>query len=129
MTPLKTTIRIDTIIECLLHWKRQEKYTAIYYNIHDNKCNVNILYLVSQSSNNYDWICYRFEGMYIMCHYVTVTWGCRIVRNDMDVNQQDRLQRYTEIQIKLKEQLVVRNDMNVNEQGRLSNITLIYKLK
>jgi hypothetical protein len=32
-------------------------------------------------------------------------------------------------QIKVKEQLVVRNDMDVNEHERLSNITLRHKLK
>jgi hypothetical protein len=33
------------------------------------------------------------------------------------------------MQIQVKEQLVVRNDMDVNEHERLSNITLRYKFK
>ena len=36
---------------------------------------------------------------------------------------------YTQIQIKVKEQLVVIKDIDVNEHERLSNITLRYKLK
>ena len=39
------------------------------------------------------------------------------------------IQHYTQTQIKVKEQLIVRNDMDVNEHERLSNITLRYKLK
>ena len=41
----------------------------------------------------------------------------------------DTIQHYTQTQIKAKEQLVVRNDMDVNEHERLFNITLRHKLK
>ena len=37
----------------------------------------------------------------------------------MDVNEQGRaIQQYTQIQLKVKAQLVVRKDMDVNEHGR-----------
>ena len=68
--PHEPTIRVDSITECVLHCIRQEKCTALCYNIHDNRCNVPILYLVSQSSQNNGWICYLFEDMYIMCQYI-----------------------------------------------------------
>ena len=42
----------------------------------------------------------------------------------MDVYQHDTIQHYTQIQIKVQEQLVVRKDMDVNEHERLSNLTL-----
>jgi uncharacterized membrane protein len=49
-----------------------------------------------------------------------------IVRNDIDVNEHERLSNITlrQKQIKVKEHLIVRNDMNVNLHERLSNITL-----
>ena len=41
-----------------------------------------------------------------------------------------RLSNFTlKTQIKVKEQLVVRNDLDVNEHERLSNFTLRHKLK
>jgi hypothetical protein len=43
----------------------------------------------------------------------------------MEVNEHARLSNFTlKTQIKVKEQLVVRNDMDVNEPERLFNITL-----
>ena len=43
----------------------------------------------------------------------------------MEVNEHARLSNFTlKRQIKVKEQLVVRNDMDVNEPERLFNITL-----
>ena len=39
----------------------------------------------------------------------------------------ETIQQYTWTQIKVKEQLVVRNDMDVNEHDRLSNSTLEHK--
>ena len=71
--PHEPTIRVDSITECVLHCIRQEKCTAVCYNIHDNRCNVPILYLLSPSSQNSGWICYLFEGMYIMCLYIIST--------------------------------------------------------
>ena len=53
-----------------------------------------------------------------------------VVRNDIDVNEHERLSNITlKTQIKVNEQLVVRNDIDVNEHERLSNITLRHKLK
>jgi hypothetical protein len=52
-------------------------------------------------------------------------WEQLVIRNDMDVNEHERLSNIT----LRKEQLVVRKDMDVNEHERLSNITLIHKLK
>jgi len=53
-----------------------------------------------------------------------------VVRKDnVDVNEYERLQHYTQTQIKVKKQLLVRKDMDVNEHERLSNITLRNKLK
>jgi len=53
-----------------------------------------------------------------------------VVRKDnVDVNEYERLQHYTQTQIKVKKQLLVRKDMDVNEHERLSNITLRHKLK
>ena len=54
-----------------------------------------------------------------------------VVRKDMDVNEHERetIKHYTQIQIKVKEQLVLRKDMDVNEHERLSNFTLRHKLK
>jgi hypothetical protein len=40
----------------------------------------------------------------------------------------ETIQQYTWTQIKVNEQLVVRNDMDVNEHERLFNITLRNKL-
>jgi uncharacterized membrane protein len=40
-----------------------------------------------------------------------------------------RLSNFTLPQIKVKEQLVVRNDMDVNEHERLSNLTLKTQIK
>jgi len=73
VTPHEPALRIDSIIECLLYCIRREKCTSVCYNIYGNLCNVNILYLVSQSSQNSGWICYLFEGMYIMCQYIFAT--------------------------------------------------------
>ena len=73
VTPLETTIRFESIITCLLHCIRQEKCTSLCYNIHGKRCNVNILYLVSQSSQNSGWICYLFDGMYMRCQYIIAT--------------------------------------------------------
>ena len=48
----------------------------------------------------------------------------------MDVNTHGKtIQHYTQTQIKVKEELVVRNDMDVDEHDRLSNITVRHKLK
>ena len=47
----------------------------------------------------------------------------------MDVNEHETIKLYTLTQIKVKEQLVVRNDLDVNEYDRLSNFTLRHKLK
>jgi hypothetical protein len=47
----------------------------------------------------------------------------------MDVNEHETIQHYTKTDIKVKEQLIVRNDMDVNEHERLSNITLRQKLR
>ena len=69
--PHEPTIRVDSITECVLHCIRQAKMYG--YDIHDNRCNVPILYLVSPSSQNSGWICYLFEGMYIMCLYIIST--------------------------------------------------------
>jgi hypothetical protein len=52
-----------------------------------------------------------------------------LVRNDIYVNEHERLSNITLTQIKVKEQLVVRNDIYVNEHERLSNFTLRHKLK
>ena len=47
----------------------------------------------------------------------------------MDVNEHEKIQHYSQTQIKVKEQLVVRKDMDVNEHEGLFNITLRHKLK
>ena len=73
VTPQEPTIGVESIIECVMYCILQEKCTAVCYNIHDNRCNVNILHLVSQSSQNSGWICHLFEGMYIMCQYIFAT--------------------------------------------------------
>ena len=51
------------------------------------------------------------------------------LRKDMNVNEHDTIQHYTQKQIKVKKQLVVRKDMNVNEYDRLSSTTRRHKLK
>jgi len=73
VTPHEPALRVDSIIECSLHCIRREKCTSVCYNIYGNRCNVNILYRVSQSSQNSGWICYLFEGRYIMCQYIIAT--------------------------------------------------------
>ena len=73
MTHHEPTVRVPSITKCVLHCIRQEKCTAVCYNIHDKRCNINLLYIVSQSSQNNGWICYLFEGMYIMCQYIIAT--------------------------------------------------------
>ena len=72
LTPHAPALRVDSKIECLLHCIRREKCTSLCYNIYGNHCNVNILYLVSQSSQ-IGWVCYLFEGTYIMCQYIIAT--------------------------------------------------------
>ena len=73
VTPHEPTIRVDSKIKCALHCIRQEKCTAFCYNIHDKRCNINLLYIVSQSSQNNGWKCHLVEGMYIMCQYIFST--------------------------------------------------------
>ena len=46
-----------------------------------------------------------------------------LVRKNMDVNGQWRLQHYTWMQIQVREQLVVRKNMDVNGQWRLQHYT------
>jgi hypothetical protein len=45
------------------------------------------------------------------------------------MNTRDYPTLHLDTQIKVKEQLVVRQDIDVNEHERLSNITLRHKLK
>ena len=73
VTPHEPEFRADSIIKCLLHCIRREKCTSVCYNILGNRCNVNILYLVSQSLRNSGLICYLFEVMHIMCQYIFAT--------------------------------------------------------
>ena len=73
VTPLEQDVHADSIIKCVSQCYRREKCTSVCYNIYDNRCNVNISYLVSQSSQNTGWICYLFEGMYIVCQYIFAT--------------------------------------------------------
>ena len=47
----------------------------------------------------------------------------------LNTNQSINYPFYTQTQIKVKEQVVVRNDMDVNEHERLSDFTLRHKLK
>ena len=52
-----------------------------------------------------------------------------ITHTNQSKGTRETIQQYTWTQIKVKEQLVVRNDMDVNEHERLSNITLRHTLK
>ena len=67
--------------------------------------------------------------MDVMFFYIHIKH--KVVFEDIDVNEHERetIKHYTQIQIKVKEQLVVRKGMDVNKHERLSNITLRYKLK